>query len=145
MKKGYLFIFLAFLNIQGQPAAHLHKGYPHHGMTKPQFPQLQIRHRMQYNLLILWLHYPKRLSASLSYSPLSIPILHYLSPINNSHLSDFILYIFPSGLGSALMSFLVQDGLAYFLGVSCIIHPLQMSHTSKMLQFNKDTNVDILV
>ena len=39
--------------------------------------------------------------------PPSIPILRYLSPINNSNLSYIILYTFPSSLESPLGSFLV--------------------------------------
>jgi hypothetical protein len=44
----------------------------------------------------------------LSCSPPSIPLLRYLSPINNTQLSYVILYnIFPTSLGSPLALFMV--------------------------------------
>jgi hypothetical protein len=45
-------------------------------------------------LILLGLHYQRRISASLpSCSPRAIPILRYLSPIKNPHLSYVILCI----------------------------------------------------
>jgi hypothetical protein len=60
-----------------------------------------------------------------SCSPPSVPILRYLSPINNSHLSYVILYaIFPSSLGSPLRSFLMQVGLVCFTVYLLLFLPL---------------------
>jgi hypothetical protein len=56
--------------------------------------------------------YPRRVNVFPLCSPPAIPILHYLSPINNSHLSHVILYIILSSTrGSPLGIFLMYNGL----------------------------------
>jgi hypothetical protein len=58
-------------------------------------------------------HYPRRVSVFPICSPPAIPILRYLSPINNSHLSHVIIYtILSSTLGSPLGIFSMVHWLA---------------------------------
>jgi len=79
-------------------------------------------------LLYLYLALPSSSVAPLSKkdkhlpscSPPSIPILRYLSPINNSHLYSVFLYInFPSSFGSTLRSFFLKRHVAQTVHTVC--------------------------